>query len=136
MAFGNAVLDGAVQMKTHRISVMVADAESASTKSKREGATGKTPTLRLTQREGEDGPAFAQRVATSVARLGRRSAALERLALVVHGDFGPATHGARSEVLSLLTLHLVRSRTPLTIRFADEEEFAGAQALNREVAAD
>ncbi len=59
-----------------------------------------------------------------MARLGRQHAVLERLALVVRDDFTPAMRTARSEVLALMTLHLVRSRTPLTIRFAgaDDEE--------------
>jgi hypothetical protein len=75
------------------------------------------PVVTLVQTNNEEPRDFARRVAYSVERLGRERAVLQRLALVVQDDFSPAMRSARSEMLGIVALHLVRLPIPLTIHF-------------------
>ncbi len=74
----------------------------------------------LTQQAREDALTFAERVTDKVARLAHNHIAPERLALVLQDDLSPSTTGLHSEALSMVALHLVQSRTPLTIRILAE----------------
>lgn len=99
-----------------RVSVLVAQADIDWSKWKEQTADERdNGVLRLVQDAREDANDFAMRVAERVERLGRQSAMLERYSLVVQDG---ALQNLRSEVLSAVTLLLISSPTPLTIRFA------------------
>jgi hypothetical protein len=103
-----------------RVSVLVAQADIDWSKWKEQTADERdNGVLRLVQDAREDANDFAMRVAERVERLGRQSAMLERYSLVVQDG---ALQNLRSEVLSAVTLLLISSPTPLTIRFAGEHD--------------
>jgi hypothetical protein len=99
----------------YHVSILLAESGTDWAKWKKSWAG---PIVKLVQAE-EEGPAeFAQRVARRIERLGREHAVLQRLALIVQDEFTPAMRSARSDIMSMVALHLVRSPTPLTVHFA------------------
>jgi hypothetical protein len=110
-----------------RVSVLVAQADIDWSKWKEQTADERdNGVLRLVQEAREDANDFAMRVAARVERLGRQSAMLERYSLVVQDG---ALQSLRSEVLSAVTLLLISSPTPLTIRFAGTDDEVDSPAF-------